>query len=135
MNTKTAIRKTEPSTKIAARKRAPATVAVKPRPAARRQRPAQATPKNQTKSAHKPTTAKTAKSPVATKQSRLIELLQRPAGANLSDLIDATGWQAHSVRGVISGILRKKLGLTVASETNAQGTRMYRIHPAAGAGK
>jgi Protein of unknown function (DUF3489) len=65
----------------------------------------------------------------------LIELLQRPAGANLSDLTDATGWQAHSVRGVISGILRKKLGLIVESQTNAHGIRVYRIHPATGAAK
>ena len=108
---------------------------VKSQPAARRQRPAQATPKNQTKSAHEPTTAKTAKSPVATKQSRLIELLQRPTGANLSDLTEATGWQAHSVRGVISGIVRKKLGLIVESQTNAHGIRVYRINPATGAAK
>lgn len=135
MNNKTATRNTKAATSGVVRKRAPATVAVKSQPAARRERPAQATPKNQTKSAQKLPTAKTVKSAVATKQSRLIELLQRPAGANLADLIDATGWQAHSVRGVISGILRKKLGLTVASETNAQGIRMYRINPAAGAGK
>ncbi len=135
MNTKTAIRKAKPSTKNVARKSSLATAAVKLQPAARRQRAVPATPKNSTKSTQKPTTAKTAKSPVATKQSRLIELLNRPAGANLDDLTSATGWQAHSVRGVISGILRKKLGLTVASETNTDGIRMYRIHPAAGAGK
>lgn len=112
MNTTTATRKIKAAISGVARKRAPATVAVKSQPAARRQRPAQATPKKRIKSAQNPPASKTAKSPKppnTTKQSRLIELLQRPAGANLTDLIDATGWQAHSVRGVISGILRKKL--------------------------
>ncbi len=101
----------------------------------RKVRSARTAGESRARSVQKPPTAKTAKSAVATKQSRLIELLLQPAGAKLTDLVDATGWQAHSVRGVISGILRKKLGLIIDSQTNENGIRMYRIHPAAGAGK
>lgn len=64
------------------------------------------------------------------KQSRLIELLHQPAGASLADLMQATGWQAHSVRGVISGVLRKRLGLAVICQANQDGKRIYRIKPA-----
>ena len=48
-----------------------------------------------------------------TKQGQLIALLKQGAGASLADLMSATGWQAHSVRGVISGVLRKRLQLPV----------------------
>lgn len=61
-----------------------------------------------------------------TKQGQLIDLLKQWAGASLADLMSATGWQAHSVRGVISGVLRKRLQLPVISET-VDGTRRYRI--------
>ncbi len=61
-----------------------------------------------------------------TKQGQLIALLKQGAGASLADLMSATGWQAHSVRGVISGVLRKRLQLPVISET-VDGTRRYRI--------
>src|SRR5579864_3111018 len=48
------------------------------------------------------------------KQSTLIALLVRPAGATVEEMAKATGWQNHSVLGAISGVLRKRLGLTVA---------------------
>jgi len=51
-----------------------------------------------------------------TKQSLLIDLLKRKNGASIGEIVKATGWQAHSVRGAISGALKKKLGLTVTSE-------------------
>ncbi|WP_213539251.1 DUF3489 domain-containing protein [Nitrosospira sp. NRS527] len=60
----------------------------------------------------------------------MIELLHQPAGASLADLMQATGWQAHSVRGVISGVLRKRLGLAVICQANQDGKRIYRIKPA-----
>jgi hypothetical protein len=60
------------------------------------------------------------------KQSAVIALLSRPTGASLGDLTAATGWQAHSVRGVLSGVLRKKLGLNVVSVVDGN-TRVYRI--------
>jgi hypothetical protein len=62
----------------------------------------------------------------ATKQARLIALIKQAPGASLADLTAATGWQAHSVRGAISGVLRKRLQLPVISET-VDGTRRYRI--------
>lgn len=57
----------------------------------------------------------------------MIRLLHQPVGATLADLMQATGWQAHSVRGAISGTLKKRLGLGITSETDADGLRRYRI--------
>ncbi len=54
-------------------------------------------------------------------------LLQRPEGAAISELVAETGWQAHSVRGVISGALKKKLGLPVTSgKVDGRGT-VYKL--------
>ena len=61
-----------------------------------------------------------------TKQNVLISLLQRKSGATINDIVAATGWQAHSVRGAISGVLKKKLGLGISSEKAERG-RIYRI--------
>ncbi len=63
----------------------------------------------------------------ASKQAQLIALLRSTAGADIAQMIAVTGWQAHSVRGAISGVLRKKLGLTVVSQADAAGIRRYRI--------
>ncbi len=65
-----------------------------------------------------------------TKQALLIDLLKRKKGATIEAIVEATGWQAHSVRGAISGTLKKKLGLMVTSEKPDDGPRRYRI-PAA----
>lgn len=62
-----------------------------------------------------------------TKQAILIEMLSRAKGATLTDLVAATGWQAYSLRGTISGILKKKLGLAVNSEKVRNRGRVYRI--------
>ncbi len=62
-----------------------------------------------------------------TKQARLIDLLRRPKGATIAELVAATGWQPHSVRGAISGSLKKKLGLAVTSEKVESRGRVYRI--------
>ncbi len=62
-----------------------------------------------------------------TKQALLIDLLKRKKGATIDEIIEATGWQAHSVRGAISGTLKKKLGLTVTSEQIEKRGRVYRI--------
>ena len=48
-----------------------------------------------------------------TKQAHMIELLKRPEGATVEQIAEATGWQHHTIRGAISGALKKKLGLTV----------------------
>ncbi len=62
-----------------------------------------------------------------TKQALLIDLLKRKKGATIEKIVEATGWQAHSVRGAISGALKKKLGLMVTSEKPGDGPRRYRI--------
>ena len=62
-----------------------------------------------------------------TKQALMIDLLKRKKGATIDEAIEATGWQPHSVRGAISGTLKKKLGLAVTSEKVGDGSRVYRI--------
>lgn len=60
------------------------------------------------------------------KLGALVALMLKPEGATLQALQDATGWQAHSVRGAIAGSIKKKLGFTVVSEKGESG-RIYRI--------
>ena len=60
------------------------------------------------------------------KQDAVIAMLRRPEGATVVEVTSATGWQRHTVRGVFSGTLKKKLGLTLASAREARG-RVYRI--------
>ena len=62
-----------------------------------------------------------------TKLAALVVALRRPQGATSLQLMLATGWQPHTVRGAISGMLRKKLGLNVVLTRNAAGERVYRI--------
>ncbi len=100
-------------------KRSPST---KPRPKQRRRRaepkPSGSKPKGRT-------------SPPAvrpgTKQALLIDLLKRKKGATIEEIVEVTGWQPHSVRGAISGALKKKLGLAVTSEKVKARGRVYRI--------
>jgi hypothetical protein len=61
------------------------------------------------------------------KQARLITMLKQPGGASLDEIMAATGWQAHSIRGAISGLLKKKLGLHVTSEKIEGRGRVYRL--------
>ena len=60
------------------------------------------------------------------KKSIVLELIRRPDGASLKEIADATQWQAHSIRGFISGSLGKKMGLAVESFKRADGERAYR---------
>jgi len=60
------------------------------------------------------------------KQDAVIAMLRRAEGATVDEVVSATGWQRHTVRGVFSGTLKKKLGLTVASAKEERG-RVYRI--------
>ena len=60
------------------------------------------------------------------KRDAVIAMLQRPEGATVDEVASATGWQRHTVRGVFSGTLKKKLGLTLASAAEERG-RVYRI--------
>jgi hypothetical protein len=66
------------------------------------------------------------------KLGKLVELLKRPTGATVEQMMAATGWQAHSVRGAISGNLKKKLSLTITSEKTEAG-RIYKIVEGEGA--
>jgi hypothetical protein len=77
-----------------------------------------------------PTEADRAHTPLVrtgTKQQALIDMLRRPDGASIDEIIAATGWQAHTARGAIAGALRKKLALDVASEKVEGRGRVYRI--------
>lgn len=62
-----------------------------------------------------------------TKLAALVLALRRPQGATSLQLMLATGWQPHTVRGAISGMLRKKLGLNVVLAHNDSGERVYRV--------
>ena len=66
-----------------------------------------------------------------TKQAMLIAMLQRPEGATMEEITEATQWQAHTARGAMSGALGKKLGLTVISTKEENRGRVYRVHGAA----
>jgi hypothetical protein len=61
-----------------------------------------------------------------TKQARVIAMLQSPSGASVAAIMQQTGWQPHSVRGFLAGIIRKKLKLTLHS-TKVDGQRVYRV--------
>jgi hypothetical protein len=61
------------------------------------------------------------------KKARILTLLQQAKGATLDEIMRATGWQAHSVRGFISGNLGKRMGLKVNSTRRSGGERSYRI--------
>jgi hypothetical protein len=62
----------------------------------------------------------------ANKQTKLLDLLRRPAGATIAALSNASGWQQHSVRGFLAGVVRKKLGLELVSAVEAD-QRTYRV--------
>lgn len=90
-------------------------------------KPIKQTPPAKTKTTKAARSETPAKARPDTKQAVLIECLRRPEGATIAELTDATGWQAHSVRGAISGALKKKLGLNVTSEKVDGRGRVYRI--------
>ena len=65
-----------------------------------------------------------------TKQATLIAMLRAPDGATIEEIMAATGWQSHTVRGAMAGALKKKLGLEVTSEKVEDRGRVYKL-PAA----
>jgi hypothetical protein len=81
----------------------------KPKP---RSRPAHSSPKTSTRP--------------DTKHARILAMLRTPAGATIAAIMTATQWQQHSVRGFLAGVVRKKLGLNLVSESTDKG-RVYRI--------
>ena len=62
-----------------------------------------------------------------TKQALVIEMLRRSEGTTIRQIVEATGWQAHTVRGTFAGAFKKKLGLTLTSEKTEGSDRTYRI--------
>ena len=70
--------------------------------------------------------SKTCKTDPNSKQSRVIAMLQSPAGATIAAMVNATGWQQHSVRGFLAGVVRKRLQLKLDS-AKVDGTRIYRL--------
>jgi uncharacterized protein (DUF2336 family) len=75
--------------------------------------------------------SKTNKSGAGSKQSRVIAMLQLPTGATIAAIMQVTGWQQHSVRGFLAGVVRKRLKLMLTSKT-VDGSRVY--HVASGEG-
>ena len=73
---------------------------------------------------------KPARTRADSKQALVIGLLQRPEGATIAQIMQATGWQQHTVRGTLAGTLKKRLGLTITSSKQAGGQRVYRIESA-----
>jgi hypothetical protein len=78
--------------------------------------------KKAAKNAKKPSSARD-----GSKTSKVLDLLKRPGGATSTELMKATGWQPHSVRGFLSGIVGKKLGLAVTSIKGEDGERRYSV--------
>ena len=72
-------------------------------------------------------TSKPARAREGSKKATVLALLQRKNGATLAEIMKATQWQAHSVRGFISGALGKNMGLTVNSAKRQDGERVYSI--------
>ena len=70
--------------------------------------------------------ADSSKAPRETKQDLVLRMLRRKSGATIPAIMEATGWQQHSVRGFFSAVVRKRLGLTLILE-GEPGKRRYRI--------
>jgi len=77
--------------------------------------------------ANKKAAAKLPSQRAGTKQAQIIALLERPEGATIAEIVAATAWQAHSARGLISGVLKRKLGLVVGSTKEDGRGAVYRI--------
>src|SRR5688500_18403642 len=99
-------------------------------PAAKGRKAKAAAPKKEGKAAKKatkPVTAKKSRAPRAEgKGAKIIEMISRPKGATLAEIMKETGWQAHSVRGFLS-IAGKKKKLKIDSSKSESGERTYRI--------
>jgi Protein of unknown function (DUF3489) len=105
-------------------KNAPAPATTKARVAKRRPyaAPTKVKPTRKATPARKPAPARH-----GTKRAKIVDLLKRPGGVTLKELMKATGWQAHSVRGFLSGTLGKKIGTPAESFKRADGERSYRL--------
>ena len=97
----------------------------------RRVRPTKAKSANKTnpakKSAKAANKATAARVRQGSKTARVLELVKRSGGATLKHIMKATGWQAHSVRGFLSGTVGKKMGLKIESSKTNDGERVYSL--------
>jgi Protein of unknown function (DUF3489) len=85
--------------------------------------PLNAQPAPKAAGAKKPVTAPRGGS----KADKILDLLKRPGGVTLKEIVKATGWQPHSVRGFLSGTIGKKMGTPVESFKGVEGDRSYRL--------
>ena len=90
--------------------------------------------KSTTKARKASHTKKPAKTETTTKAETILKLLRRSKGASLAELAKATGWQNHSVRGFLSGTVRKRMQLDLFSEKTEDGIRRYRVVAAKASG-
>jgi Protein of unknown function (DUF3489) len=74
-------------------------------------------------SVHEPKTSKTA---ARSKQAHVVAMLRSPMGTTIAAIMKATGWQQHSVRGFLAGVVRRRLKLKLASK-RVNGNRIYQI--------
>jgi hypothetical protein len=105
--------------------KSPASRKAAPKPSTASKAASKKTPKPSTLPA--PGKRALAASPRHSKKAVCLGLLRQAEGASLQELMSATGWQAHSVRGFLSGTVKKKLGLRLASSGGENDVRRYRI--------
>lgn len=109
---------------------APAAKKQRGRPAANSQsgkKPASAVKAATSKAGHDAAAAAKKLGAIETKASIVLKKLNSSKGATIQMMMEATDWQAHSVRGFLSAVVKKKLGLNLVSETGKDGVRRYRI--------
>ena len=70
---------------------------------------------------------RTGTAPKTSKQDQVLALLRRQNGASIEEIVAATDWQPHSVRGFLSGAVKKRLGIDVVSEKGEDGVRRYHV--------
>jgi hypothetical protein len=116
--------KPKPTTKAAVGKKG-AHVAPKKAKATKKASPAKKAPKGQKKASKGKKNAVAARD--GSKTAKVLDLLKRPEGATLQELMKLTGWQPHSVRGFLSGTVGKKMGLAVTSTKGEDGERSYSV--------
>ncbi len=87
-------------------------------------------PKDAPEASPNPSTPKPVAIRAGTKQAEIIALIQRPGGASIAEIVEATGWLAHSARGLISGGLKKKLNLPITSEKITGRGTVYKLEAA-----